>query len=224
MDQQGSPPQPSSPVRVYLVDDHELVRQGLRSVLSDCPGIEVVGESATAAEAARRIPAVHPDVAILDVRLPDGSGVDLCRQIRRRDPSIRALVVTGYDDDTAREAATRAGASGFVLKQIRARHLVADVLTVAAGGTVEDVRSPDPRGRPGPEDVALRSLTHRERRVLDLVAEGLTNGEVGCRLGIREKTVRNHVSNVLAKLGVTSRTQAAVLRVRHTDGPGWASA
>lgn len=214
MDQLGSPSRLSSPVRVYLVDDHELVRRGLRGVLSDCPDIEVVGECATASEAARRIPVVRPDVAVLDVRLPDGSGVDVCREIRARDPAIHALIVTSYDDDTAREAATRAGASGFVLKQIRGPRLVTGVLTAAAGGRVEAPPSSLSRGPARPEDLALRSLTPRERRVLDLVAEGLTNREVGRRLGIREKTVRNHVSNVLAKLGLTSRTQAAVLLVR----------
>ena len=203
-------------VRVYLVDDHELMRRGLQGVLDADPGIEVVGESASAAEAVRRIPAVRPDVALLDVRLPDGSGIEVCRSVRAKDPSVRALMITSYDDDEARTAAVLAGAAGFILKQIRGRELLDAVHRVAAGeelsaGLPAETRAGGPARM---DEVALSSLTPRERRVLDLIVEGLTNGEIGERLSISEKTVRNHVTNVLAKLGFTRRTQAAVFMVR----------
>jgi len=203
-------------VRVYLVDDHELMRRGLQGVLDADPGIEVVGESASAAEAVRRIPAVRPDVALLDVRLPDGSGIEVCRSVRARDPSVRALMITSYDDDEARTAAVLAGAAGFILKQIRGRELLDAVHRVAAGEELSAGLRTEARagGPPRMDEVALSSLTPRERRVLDLIVEGLTNGEIGERLSISEKTVRNHVTNVLAKLGFTRRTQAAVYMVR----------
>lgn len=204
-------------VRVYIVDDHELMREGLRTVLEAAPGVEVVGESGTAAEAIRRIPALRPQVALLDVRLPDGSGVEVCRAVRASDPSIRALMLTSFDDAEARSAAMLAGASGFVLKQIRSRRLLEAVRAAAAGEVVVDH---DGAGAPAGdtdrmERLAVESLTPQERRVLDLVVEGLTNVEIGDRLGIREKTVRNHVTNVLAKLGFSRRTQAAVYMARH---------
>jgi len=203
-------------VRVYLVDDHELMRRGLQGVLDADPGIEVVGESASAAEAVRRIPAVRPDVALLDVRLPDGSGIEVCRSVRARDPSVRALMITSYDDDEARTAAVLAGAAGFILKQIRGRELLDAVHRVAAGEELSAGLRTEAGagGPPRMDEVALSSLTPRERRVLDLIVEGLTNGEIGERLSISEKTVRNHVTNVLAKLGFTRRTQAAVYMVR----------
>ncbi len=204
------------PVRVYLVDDHELMRRGLHGVLDSEPGIEVVGESASAAEAVRRILALRPDVALLDVRLPDGSGIEVCRSVRDRDPGVRALMITSSDDDEARGAAVLAGAAGFILKQIRGHELLDAVRRVAAGEELlpEQRAGSATAGPPPVDEVALSSLTPQERRVLDLIVEGLTNGEIGERLDISEKTVRNHVTNVLAKLGFTRRTQAAVFMVR----------
>ncbi|HMM94945.1 response regulator transcription factor [Phycicoccus sp.] len=203
--------------RVFLLDDHELIRRGLHDVLEADPEIEVVGESGSAAEAARRIPALRPDVALLDVRLPDGSGIEVCRTVRARDDHVRALMVTSFDDEEARTAAALAGASGFILKQIRGSELVDAVHRVAAGETVapgleEGIRPRPERARM--EELAVSSLTPRERRVLDLVVEGLTNAQIGEHLAISEKTVRNHVTNVLAKLGFTRRTQAAVFMAR----------
>jgi two-component system, NarL family, response regulator DevR len=204
-----------SPIRVFLVDDHEVVRVGLRELLEEQPDVVVVGEAETAAEATRRLTAVRPDVAILDARLPDGSGIDVCRQVRSVDPSIAALILTSYDDDEALLAAILAGAAGYVLKQIRAADLVTVVRQVAAGESVLDpsasqrVRDRLRLANRGPEE--LRHLTRQERRVLDCIAEGLTNRQIGQRLSLAEKTVKNYVSSVLAKLGVERRTQAAVL-------------
>lgn len=209
------PPAPAAPtIRVFVLDDHELVRRGLRDVLDTAPGIEVVGESGSGAEAARRIPALRPDVALLDVRLPDGSGIEVCRAVRSRDPAIRALMVTSFDDEEARRAAVLAGAAGFVLKQIRGTDLVDAVRRVAAGGTLLPSPRQERTTAGGLGERALASLTPQERRILDLVVDGLTNQEIGQRLGIAEKTVRNHVTNVLAKLGFARRTQAAVFMAR----------
>jgi two-component system, NarL family, response regulator DevR len=205
----------TGPIRVFLVDDHEVVRVGLRELLHGEPDIVVVGEAATAGEAARRLPALRPHVAILDARLPDGSGIDVCRQVRSVDPSIAAVILTSYDDDEALLAAILAGAAGYVLKQIRAADLVAAVRRVAAGQSLLDpaaTRRVLDRLRPdadGPEE--LRHLTQQERRVLACIAEGLTNRQIGERLSLAEKTVKNYVSSVLSKLGVERRTQAAVL-------------
>lgn len=210
------PVSPGRPIRVYLLDDHELMRRGLRTVLDADADVEVVGESASAREAMRRIPALRPDIALLDVRLPDGSGIEVCRAVRATDPSIRALMITSYDDEEARTAALLAGASGFILKQIRSPHLLAALHRVAAGEQLVDEghsRAPAPDAS-RVERLVLESLTPQERRVLDLVVDGLTNAQIGERLGIREKTVRNHVTNLLAKLGFTRRTQAAVFMVR----------
>ena len=205
---------PTAPVRVYVLDDHELMRRGLQGVLDADPGIEVVGESASAAGAADEILALRPDVALLDVRLPDGSGIEVCRAVRTREPGIRALMITSFDDDEARTAAVLAGAGGFILKQIRSRELLDAVRRVATGEQLV-AESPAPgAARARMEELAVSSLTPQERRVLDLIVEGLTNGEIGERLDISEKTVRNHVTSVLAKLGFTRRTQAAVFMVR----------
>ena len=206
------------PIRVFLLDDHELLRRGLRDLLDNVPDIEVIGESGTARQGTAQILALRPDVALLDVQLPDGSGVEVCRSVRSRDPAIRVLMLTTYDDAQARLAAVLAGAAGFVLKQIRGAALVdairqvhtGEALAHQDGGAEDDVPAP-----PGAEDARLRTLTPRERRILALVVEGLTNGEIGERLGIGEKTVRNHVSAVLGKLGLTRRTQAAVYAVQH---------
>ncbi len=202
-------------IRVFLLDDHEVVRRGLRDLLQDSGDIEVVGESGSAEEAAHRIPALRPDVAVLDARLPDGDGIEVCRAVRAVDPSIQGLILTSYEDDEALFAAIMAGAAGYVLKQIRGTDLVDAVRRVAAGQSLLDpavtARVLD-RIRKGVEapDV-LQGLTEQERRVLTLMAEGLTNREIAQKMFLSEKTVKNYVSSVLAKLGLERRTQAAVL-------------
>lgn len=204
-------------IRVFLLDDHEIVRRGLRELLEREDDMEVVGESGSAAQATRRIPALRPHVALLDARLPDGSGIEVCRDVRSVDPSIVGLVVTSFDDAQALAQAVAAGAAGYVLKDVRGTDLVDAVRRVAAGenlideGTRERLRAR--WSAPEPADPRLRSLTPQERRVLDLVAEGLTNRAVGNRLGLSEKTVKNHVTSILGKLGLQSRTQAALLAV-----------
>ncbi|WP_425464380.1 response regulator [Nocardioides guangzhouensis] len=207
-----------SMIRVFLLDDHEVVRRGLRELLESAGDIEVVGESGLAAEATARIPALRPDVAILDGRLPDGSGIDVCREVRSVDPTINALILTSYDDDDALFAAILAGAAGYVLKQITGHDLLDTVRRVAAGQqlidpaltarVLERVRSGEPTT---PE---LADLTDREREILGLIAEGLTNRQIGERLFLAEKTVKNYVSSLLAKLGLERRTQAAVLAAK----------
>jgi DNA-binding NarL/FixJ family response regulator len=203
---------------VYLLDDHEVVRRGLRDLLEREGDIEVVGESASAEEAARRIPALRPQVAVLDARLPDGSGVDVCRDVRSVDPSIRALILTSYEDDEALFAAIMAGASGYVLKQVRGNDLVEAVRTVAAGQSLLDPAITQrvlDRIRRGPDQPAeLAALTEQERRILELIAEGLTNRQIAGRMFLAEKTVKNYVSSLLSKLGLERRTQAAVLAAR----------
>jgi len=202
-------------IRVFLLDDHEVVRRGLRDMLEREGDIEVVGESGSAVEAGHRIPALRPDVAVLDGRLPDGSGVDVCRDVRSVDPSIRALILTSYEDDEALFAAIMAGAAGYVLKQIRGTDLVDGIRRVAAGQSLLDPAVTArvlERIRQGPEQPEqLRGLTEQERRILELVAEGLTNREIAGRMFLAEKTVKNYVSSLLAKLGLERRTQAAVL-------------
>ncbi|MEV6690910.1 response regulator transcription factor [Micromonospora sp. NPDC051196] len=205
-------------IRVFLLDDHEVVRRGLADLLHASGDIEVVGESGSAQEAARRIPALRPDVAILDARLPDGNGIDVCRDIRAVDSSIKGLILTSYEDDEALFAAIMAGASGYVLKQIRGTDLVDAVRRVAAGQSLLDpaitTRVLD-RIRSGVEQPReLQSLTEQERRILEYVAEGLTNREIAGKMFLAEKTVKNYVSSVLAKLGLERRTQAAVLATR----------
>lgn len=209
----GGPAGGSSPIRVFLLDDHELVRRGLHDLLSGEPDIEVVGEAGLAAEALRRIPALLPDVAILDARLPDGHGVDVCRDIRSTHPEVACLMFTSYDDDEALLAAIMAGASGYVLKQIRGTDFVDAVRRVAAGQSLLDpavtrtvlarVRQTEHR-----EDDPLAALSDQERRVLELIAEGLTNRQIGERLFLAEKTVKKYVSSLLAKLGLQRRAQA----------------
>jgi DNA-binding NarL/FixJ family response regulator len=202
-------------IRVYLLDDHEVVRRGLREMLEQEGDIEVVGESGSAVEAAQRIPALRPDVAVLDGRLPDGSGIDVCREVRSVDPSIRALILTSYEDDEALFAAIMAGAAGYVLKQIRGTDLVDGIRRVAAGQSLLDPAVTArvlERIRNGPaQPDELRDLTEQERKILSLVAEGLTNREIAARMFLAEKTVKNYVSSLLAKLGLERRTQAAVL-------------
>jgi two-component system response regulator DevR len=205
-------------IRVFLLDDHEVVRRGLHELLEAEPDIEVVGESGSAQEAARRVPPMRPHVAILDARLPDGSGVDVCRDIRSVDPSIKGLILTSYEDDEALFAAIMAGASGYVLKQIRGTDLVDAVRRVAAGQSLLDPAITQrvlERIRHGVEEPReLRSLTEQERRILEYIAEGLTNREIAGKMFLAEKTVKNYVSSLLAKLGLERRTQAAVLATR----------
>lgn len=205
-------------IRVFLLDDHEVVRRGLADLLQAEGDIEVVGESASAPEAARRIPALRPDVAILDARLPDGNGIDVCRDVRAVDPSIKGLILTSYEDDEALFAAIMAGAAGYVLKQIRGTDLVDAVRRVAAGQSLLDPAVTQrvlERIRSGVEEPReLKSLTEQERRILEYVAEGLTNREIAAKMFLAEKTVKNYVSSLLAKLGLERRTQAAVLATR----------
>ncbi len=206
-------------IRVFLLDDHELVRRGIRELLESEGDIVVVGESGSAQEATRRIPALRPDVAILDGRLPDGSGIDVCRDVRSVDPSIKALILTSYDDDDALFAAIMAGAAGYILKQVRGNDFVDTVRRVAAGQStldpamtaqvLERVRTGPPRNK------ELEGLTAQEQRILELIGEGLTNRQVAERMHLAEKTVKNYVSSMLAKLGLTSRTQAAIFATKH---------
>ncbi len=205
-------------ISVYLLDDHEVVRRGLRDLLEREGDIEVVGESASAEEAVRRIPAVRPQVAVLDARLPDGSGIDVCRDIRSVDPSIRALILTSYEDDEALFAAIMAGAAGYVLKQVRGTDLVEAVRTVAAGRSLLDPtvtqRVLDRLRRGGDQPAELSALTEQERKLLELIAEGLTNRQIAEKMFLAEKTVKNYVSSLLSKLGLERRTQAAVLATK----------
>jgi two-component system response regulator DevR len=201
-------------IRVFLLDDHEIVRRGIADLLEAEPELSVVGEAGTAAEALRRIPAVRPDVAVLDARLPDGSGIDVCRDIRSAHPEIRCLILTSYDDNDAIFAAVMAGASGYLLKEIRGNSLVDAIRQVADGKSLLDPGVTErllTRLREGaPKDERLASLTDREREILSLIADGLTNKQIGERLFLAEKTVKNYVSGLLAKLGMQRRTQAAV--------------
>ena len=205
-------------IRVFLLDDHEIVRTGLRSLLESTEDIEVVGEAGTVAEALGRIPALHPDVALLDVRLPDGSGVEVCRDIRAQHPSTACIMLTSYADDEALFASIMAGSSGYVLKQVGGNSLIDGVRRVAAGESLLDPALTDrvlKRLREGPEEEPLlASLTNQERRILDLIAEGKTNRQIAADMFLAEKTVKNYVSNLLAKLGMERRTQAASYATR----------
>lgn len=212
---------PRRPITVYLLDDHELVRRGIRDLLEREGDIEVVGESALAQEAAHRIPALRPDVAILDGRLPDGSGVEVCRQVRSVDPTIATLILTSYDEDDALFAAIMAGASGYVLKQIKGSDFVDAVRRVAAGQSMLDpavTAQVLERLRSGPpEEAVTKHLTPKEHQILDLVGQGLTNRQISEQLSLAEKTVKNYVSTMLGKLGVESRTQAAIISAHLHD-------
>ena len=202
-------------VRVFLLDDHEVVRRGVAELLEAEPDLTVVGEAATAAEALARVPAVRPDVAVLDVRLPDGDGVTVCRELRSMLPDLRCLMLTSFADDDALFDAIMAGASGYVLKQIRGTDLVGAVRTVAGGQSLLDPRTTAKvleRMRAAVEDKGpVAALSEQERTVLALIGEGLTNREIGERMFLAEKTVKNYVSHLLAKLGMQRRTQAAIL-------------
>jgi len=212
----------SRPIRVFLVDDHEVVRRGVAEVLEDDPELTVAGEAGSAAEALARVPAVRPDVVVIDMRLPDGDGAELCRELRERIPGLRCMVLTSYSEQDALEAAVRSGASGFVLKQVRGPALVSAVRTVADGGTsFDDVGPAMSRSRPAAAGrERLDHLTDQERSVLRLIGEGLTNRQIGQRMGLAEKTVKNYTSHLLAKLGLERRTQAAILATELRDRPG----
>ena len=210
-------------IRVFLLDDHEVVRRGLRELLEAEDDLVVVGEAGTAEEAYGRVPATTPDVAVLDVRLPDGDGVEVCREVRSRHPEIKCLMLTSFADDEALFSAIMAGASGYVLKQVRGTDLVDAVRRVGRG---ESLLDPTVTARVlerlrTPEQDELRMLTEQERRILDHIAEGLTNRQIGERMYLAEKTVKNYVSNVLAKLGMSRRSEAAAyaarLAERHRD-------
>lgn len=211
----------SGVIKVFLLDDHEIVRRGIAELLSSEDDLEVVGEAGTAAEALRRIPAAMPDVAVLDGRLPDGSGMEVCREIRAEHPNIKCLILTSYDDDEAIFAAVLAGASGYVLKQIRGSNLIDAVRQVAAGKSLLDPSVTDRVLRrireDKQEDARLASLNAQERKILVLISDGLTNRQIGERLFLAEKTVKNNVSSLLGKLGMQRRTQAAVFGAHLRD-------
>lgn len=210
-----------APIRLFLLDDHEVVRRGLKDLLEQEDDIEVVGESGLAQDAAARIPTIKPDVAVLDARLPDGSGIEVCRDVRSADPSIAVIILTSYDDDDALFAAIMAGAAGYVLKQVRGTDLVDAVRRVAGGQSLLDPAVTQRvlrRIREGqPADDPLESLTKQERRILDLIGEGLTNRQIATEMFLAEKTVKNYVTQLLSKLGLERRTQAAVLVARHDE-------
>ncbi|MCX4690293.1 response regulator transcription factor [Kitasatospora purpeofusca] len=212
------------PVQVFLLDDHEVVRRGVRDLLDAEPDLEVVGEAATCAQALARVPALRPDVAVLDVRLPDGDGVTVCRELRDGMPGLACLMLTSFDDDDALLDAIMAGAAGYVLKQVKGTDLLSAVRTVASGqsmldpATTRSLMESLRHHEQSPTEAALAQLTPREHEILALVGEGKTNREIGRELYLAEKTVKNHVSRLLAKLGVERRLQAAVLAA-HADPP-----
>lgn len=210
-------------LRIFLVDDHEVVRRGLADLLEVQQDLAVIGEASTCREAAPRITATMPDVVILDVRLPDGSGIDLCRQIRQDHPSVRCLMLTAYDDDEALFAAIVGDAAGYLLKSVRTAELVDAVRAVGQGRRLLDtslVQQAHRRVNDAEEDdPRFGSLNLREKQILALIADGLTNRQIGDRLGLAEKTVKNYVSSLLSKLGLERRTQAAILQVEHTSRP-----
>jgi two-component system response regulator DevR len=203
--------------RVFLVDDHEIVRRGVAELIEREPDLVVVGESDSVAHALPRIAATAPDVALLDMRLPDGDGIDLCREIRSRHPEIACLILTAYDDDAAAMSAVLAGASGYVLKNVRGSTIVDDVRAVAAGRSLIDAkltaRVSQQATREDHDDPRFAALNLRERQVLALIADGLTNRQIGEHLGLAEKTVKNYVSGLLSKLGFERRTQAAIYQM-----------
>jgi DNA-binding NarL/FixJ family response regulator len=214
----------SAVTRVFLLDDHEIVRRGLRELLEQEDDFEVVGEAGTAEEALQRVPPTHPDVALLDVRLPDGDGVEVCREIRSAHPEIRCLMLTSFADDEALFSAIMAGASGYLLKQVKGNDLVDAIRRVGNGESLLDPSMTArvlERIRAGaePQD-ELAGLTEQERRVLDLIAEGLTNRQIGERMFLAEKTVKNYVSNLLAKLGMSRRSEAAAFAARLEERRG----
>ena len=208
----SSPGTPAA-IRVFILDDHELVRLGLKELL-EVHGYAVVGSSGSAVEAARLIPALRPDVSVLDGRLPDGTGIEVCRDVRSVDPSLKCLILTSYDDEQALRGAVLAGASGYVLKEIGGTDLISAIKVAAGGGSLFDAalkqRIMEGLSTPAPMDPRVATLTAQERRVLALIGEGMTNRQIGQELFLAEKTVKNYVSSLLAKLGFERRTQAAI--------------
>ena len=215
-------PRVSEKIRVYLLDDHALVRRGLRAVLEHEDDLEVVGEAGTVAEAVPQILELVPDVAILDGRLPDGHGIEVCRQVRSADPRIRALILTSYDDDEAMFSAILAGAGGYVLKQIDESALVSGIRAVNQGHSLIEpdvaVRVIERMRQGAAAPAGMAALTEVEAQILSLITDGLTNKQIGERMFLAEKTVKNHVTSLLAKLGVQRRTQAAVLASKLNPG------
>jgi DNA-binding NarL/FixJ family response regulator len=221
-DRADSQPVPAAAaIRVFLLDDHEIVRRGVRELLEAEPDIAVIGEAGTAESALARIPALRPDVAILDVRLPDGNGVGVCRDIRSAMPEVACLMLTSFGDDEALFDAIMAGASGYVLKQIRGTDLVGAVRAVASGKSLLDPEAAGMVMRRMRDQAAhsdpLAGLTPQERRILELIGEGLTNRQIGGRMYLAEKTVKNYVSALFVKLGMERRTQAAAYAARVFD-------
>jgi DNA-binding NarL/FixJ family response regulator len=210
-----------TPVRVFLLDDHEIVRRGLRELLEAEDDFLVVGEAGTAEDALLRIPATRPDVAVLDVRLPDGDGVEVCREIRSAHPEVQCLILTSFADDEALFSAILAGAAGYVLKQVRGTDLVDAIRHVAQGESLLDpavtARVLDRLRAPHAATVELESLTEQEKRILELISEGLTNRQIGERMYLAEKTIKNYVSNVLMKLGMSRRSEAAAYAARLSE-------
>jgi len=204
----------TEPTRVFLLDDHEVVRRGVRDLLEAEEDLVVVGEAGTAEEAVGRIPATSPDVAVLDVRLPDGDGIEVCREVRSRHPEIACIMLTSFSDDEAVYAAIMAGAAGYILKQVRGNDLIDGIRRVARGESLLDPLVTTrilERIRHSEADDELAGLTDQERKILELISDGLTNRQIGEQMFLAEKTVKNYVSSVLAKLGLERRTQAAVL-------------
>lgn len=199
---------------VFLLDDHELVREGIRSLLESDPEIEVVGEAGTASEALTRVPLAKPDVAILDVRLEEGSGIEVCRELRSAEPDLVCLMLTSFADDDALYASVMAGAAGYVLKQIKARDLIEDVKKVAAGASLMDPRAVarvvERIANPPKPDPGLSSLSPQESKILDLIADGKTNKQIADAMFLSENTVKNYVTALLRKLKMSSRTEAAI--------------
>ncbi len=219
MDEAGN----GTKITVFLLDDHEIVRRGVRDLISAEPGITVIGEAATATSALARIPALKPDVAVLDIRLPDGDGVTVCREIRSKMPQLACLMLTSFSDDEALFDAIMAGAAGYVLKQIRGTDLIGAIRAVASGQSLLDPEAASRVMRRMRDQAAaadpLASLTDQERRILALIGEGLTNRQIGDRLFLAEKTVKNYISALFAKLGMQRRAQAAAYAARVFDQP-----
>ncbi len=216
-------------IRVFLLDDHDLVREGIRSLLEGDEQLEVVGEAATAAEAMTRIPLARPDVAILDVRLQDGNGVEVCRDLRSLMPELVCLMLTSYADDEALYASVMAGAAGYVLKQVKARDLIDDVKKVAGGASLMDPRAVarvvERIANPPKTNPELKALSPQERRILDLIAEGMTNRQIAGAMFLSEKTIKNYMTALLAKLKMNSRTEAAIYATKlKAAGPETSSA
>jgi two-component system, NarL family, response regulator DevR len=208
-------------IKVFIVDDHEVVRSGMRRLIESDPALEIVGEAGTIEGAIRLVPLLGPDVAVLDMKLPDGDGVQLCRELRSRMPEIRCIILTGFADDDALFAAILAGASGYLLKGVSGKHLVSAIRRVAAGESLIDLSLTQEvldRIREGPKrDVRISRLSDQERRILDLVAEGLTNRQIAERLYLAEQTVKNYVSKMLGKLGMAHRSEAAAFAARLSE-------